>query len=76
MRYFGKHNYQPVLGSVKDHLAFHIIHCDGNKEDIAKFLKQCTTTTLLSCLAVCKGAAGPPVLPNGAEKTNIICVSG
>ena len=46
MRHFGKPNYQPVSGSIKGHPAFHIIHRDGNKDEIAKFLEHKTTTTL------------------------------
>ncbi|KAJ5812629.1 hypothetical protein N7474_008930 [Penicillium riverlandense] len=46
MRHFGKPNYQPVSGSMKGHPAFHIIHRDGNREEIARFLEQRTTTTL------------------------------
>ncbi|KAF2421110.1 TauD-domain-containing protein [Tothia fuscella] len=46
MKFFGKPNYQPVSGSVKGHPGFHIIHRDGNKEEIARFLSQKATTTL------------------------------
>lgn len=46
MRYFGKPNYQPVSGTVRGHPGFHIIHRDGNKEEISRFLEQRTTTTL------------------------------
>jgi sulfonate dioxygenase len=46
MRYFGKPNYQPVSGSVRGYPAFHIIHRDGNKDEISRFLEQRTTTTL------------------------------
>jgi sulfonate dioxygenase len=46
MKYFGKLNYQPVSGTVKDHPGFHIIHRDGNKNEIAQFLERRTTTTL------------------------------
>ena len=46
MRYFGKPNYQPVSGTVRNHPGFHIIHRDGNKEEITRFLDQRTTTTL------------------------------
>ncbi|KAE8154373.1 hypothetical protein BDV25DRAFT_136070 [Aspergillus avenaceus] len=46
MRYFGKPNYQPVSGSIKGHPAFHVIHRDGNKGEIDRFLQQRTTTTL------------------------------
>ncbi|EYE98729.1 TauD/TfdA dioxygenase family protein [Aspergillus ruber CBS 135680] len=46
MRHFGKPNYQPVSGTVRDHPGFHIIHRDGNKEEITRFLDQRTTTTL------------------------------
>jgi sulfonate dioxygenase len=46
MEYFGKLNYQPVSGTVRGHPAFHIIHRDGNKEDIARFMEA----RLTSCL--------------------------
>ncbi|KAJ5080891.1 hypothetical protein N7456_013601 [Penicillium angulare] len=46
MRYFGKPNYQPVSGTVRNHPAFHVIHRDGNREEIARFLEARTTTTL------------------------------
>lgn len=46
MEYFGKPNYQPVSGSLKGHPGFHIIHRNGNKEEIARFLEKKTTTTL------------------------------
>ncbi|CAI7596893.1 unnamed protein product [Penicillium pancosmium] len=46
MRYFGKPNYQPVSGTIRNHPAFHVIHRDGNREEIARFLEARTTTTL------------------------------
>ncbi|KAJ6171296.1 Alpha-ketoglutarate-dependent sulfonate dioxygenase [Penicillium chermesinum] len=46
MRYFGKPNYQPVSGTVRNHPAFHVIHRDGNRDEIARFLEARTTTTL------------------------------
>ncbi|PYH96525.1 alpha-ketoglutarate-dependent taurine dioxygenase [Aspergillus ellipticus CBS 707.79] len=46
LRHFGKPNYQPVSGSMRDHPGFHIIHRDGNREEITRFLEQRTTTTL------------------------------
>lgn len=46
MRYFGKPNYQPVSGTVRNHPAFHVIHRDGNREEISRFLEARTTTTL------------------------------
>ncbi|PWY90699.1 alpha-ketoglutarate-dependent taurine dioxygenase [Aspergillus heteromorphus CBS 117.55] len=46
LRHFGKPNYQPVSGSMRGHPGFHIIHRDGNKEEITRFLEQRTTTTL------------------------------
>lgn len=46
MRYFGKPNYQPVSGTVRNHPAFHVIHRDGNRDEIERFLAQRTTTTL------------------------------
>jgi sulfonate dioxygenase len=44
MNYFGKPNYQPVSGSICGHPGFHIIHRDGNKEDIAAFMEQRLTS--------------------------------
>lgn len=46
MRHFGKPNYQPVSGTVRGFPGFHIIHRDGNREEISRFLEQRTTTTL------------------------------
>ncbi|KAJ3737749.1 TauD-domain-containing protein [Lentinula guzmanii] len=46
MNYFGKPNYQPVSGSIKDHPGFHIIHRDGNKEELTSFFSQKTTSCL------------------------------
>ncbi|KAJ3713885.1 alpha-ketoglutarate-dependent taurine dioxygenase [Lentinula raphanica] len=46
MNYFGKLNYQPVSGSIKGHPGFHIIHRDGNKEELASFFSQKTTSCL------------------------------
>ncbi|KAK3311738.1 alpha-ketoglutarate-dependent taurine dioxygenase [Apodospora peruviana] len=46
MDYFGKRNYQPVSGTVRGHPGFHIIHRDGNKEEISNFLSRKSTTTL------------------------------
>ncbi|EED14348.1 alpha-ketoglutarate-dependent taurine dioxygenase [Talaromyces stipitatus ATCC 10500] len=46
MRYFGKPNYQPISGSMKGYPGFHIIHRDGNVDEINRFLEQRTTTTL------------------------------
>lgn len=46
MNHFGKPNYQPVSGSIKGHPGFHIIHRDGNKEDIARYLETRLTSTL------------------------------
>ncbi|KAI0116247.1 alpha-ketoglutarate-dependent taurine dioxygenase [Hypoxylon sp. NC0597] len=46
MNYFGKPNYQPVSGSIKGHPGFHIIQRDGNKDELARFLDQKSTTTL------------------------------
>ncbi|KAG4439826.1 hypothetical protein IFR05_004675 [Cadophora sp. M221] len=46
MSYFGKLSRQPVTGAVKDHPEFHIIHRDGNEEDIAKFFKHKMSTTI------------------------------
>lgn len=46
MRYFGKPNYQPVSGSVRGYPGFHIIHRNGNKNEINAFLEKKATTTL------------------------------
>lgn len=46
MRYFGKPNYQPISGTVRGYPGFHIIHRDGNIDEISRFLEQRTTTTL------------------------------
>ncbi|KAI9745076.1 MAG: hypothetical protein M1818_001354 [Claussenomyces sp. TS43310] len=46
MRFFGKPNYQPVSGSVKGYPGFHIIHRNGNREEIARFFEEKTTSTL------------------------------
>lgn len=46
MRHFGKPNYQPVSGTVRGHPGFHVIHRDGNRDEIARFLEHRTTTTL------------------------------
>ena len=46
MNYFGKPNYQPVSGTIRGHPGFHIIHRDGNKEEIARFMEQRLTSTL------------------------------
>ncbi|KAF8871003.1 alpha-ketoglutarate-dependent taurine dioxygenase [Mucidula mucida] len=46
MDYFGKRNYQPVSGSVKGYPGFHIIHRDGNKEEIDAFFQQKATSCL------------------------------
>lgn len=46
MNYFGKPNYQPVSGTVKGYPGFHIIHRDGNRDEITRFLELKTTTAL------------------------------
>ena len=46
MRHFGKPNYQPVTGCVKNFPGFHIIHRDGNQAEIETFFKHKTTSTL------------------------------
>ncbi|KAI1413396.1 hypothetical protein F5Y13DRAFT_161213 [Hypoxylon sp. FL1857] len=46
MNYYGKPNYQPVSGSIKGYPGFHIIQRDGNKDELARFLDQKSTTTL------------------------------
>lgn len=46
MNFFGKPNFQPVSGSIKGHPGFHIIHRDGNKEELGRFFERKTTSTL------------------------------
>ena len=46
MKYFGKLEYQPVSGTVRGHPGFHIIHRDGNKDEIENFFQQKTTSCL------------------------------
>ncbi|KAK7436639.1 hypothetical protein VKT23_019046 [Stygiomarasmius scandens] len=46
MKYFGKLNYQPVSGSLKGFPGFHIIHRDGNKDELNEFFMQKTTSCL------------------------------
>lgn len=46
MKWFGKLNYQPVSGTVTGFPGFHIIHRDGNRQEIQNFLAAKTTTTL------------------------------
>ncbi|KAL3423786.1 Alpha-ketoglutarate-dependent sulfonate dioxygenase 4 [Phlyctema vagabunda] len=46
MEYFGKLSTQPVSGAIKGHPNFHIIHRDNNEEEIAKFFKHKSTSTL------------------------------
>lgn len=46
MQYFGKLNYQPVSGTVRGYPGFHIIHRDGNKEEISRFFEEKATSTL------------------------------
>ncbi|KAE9401398.1 TauD-domain-containing protein [Gymnopus androsaceus JB14] len=46
MNHFGKPNYQPVSGSIKGLPGFHIIHRDGNKEELNNFFSQKTTSCL------------------------------
>ncbi|KAF2090733.1 alpha-ketoglutarate-dependent taurine dioxygenase [Saccharata proteae CBS 121410] len=46
MDYFGKPNYQPVSGTLPGHPGFHIIHRDGNKEEINRFFEQKPVSTL------------------------------
>jgi len=46
MKYFGKPNYQPVSGTVKGFPGFHIIHRDGNKDEIERFFERRATSTL------------------------------
>jgi sulfonate dioxygenase len=44
--HFGKPHYQPVSGCVKGFPGFHIIHRDGNKDEIDTFMSSRTTTCL------------------------------
>lgn len=46
MSHFGKLSRQPVSGSVKGHPEFHIIHRDGNEDEIKQFFKHKMTATL------------------------------
>lgn len=46
MEYFGKLNYQPVSGTIKGYPGFHIIHRDGNKDEIIRFFEHKATSTL------------------------------
>ncbi|KZW01553.1 TauD-domain-containing protein [Exidia glandulosa HHB12029] len=46
MNFFGKPNYQPVSGSLKGHPGFHIIHRDGNRDELLRYFSQKTTSTL------------------------------
>lgn len=46
MNHFGKPHYQPVSGSVRGFPGFHIIHRDGNKDEIDRFMRSRTTTCL------------------------------
>jgi sulfonate dioxygenase len=46
MKHFGKLNYQPVSGTIKDHPAFHVIHRDGNKDEIDRFFAKKSTSCL------------------------------
>jgi sulfonate dioxygenase len=46
MKHFGKLNYQPVSGTVKDHPSFHVIHRDGNKDEIDLFFAKKSTSCL------------------------------
>ena len=46
MKYFGKPNYQPVTGCVKGFPGFHIIHRDGNKNEMETFFRHKMRSTL------------------------------
>lgn len=46
MSYFGKLSHQPVSGAVKGHPEFHVIHRDGNMDEIEQFFKHKMTATL------------------------------
>lgn len=46
MEYFGKLSQQPVTGAIKGFPQFHVIHRDGNEEEIANFFKHKMTTTI------------------------------
>jgi sulfonate dioxygenase len=46
MSYFGKLSRQPVTGAIKGFPQFHIIHRDGNEEEIKNFFKHKMTTTI------------------------------
>lgn len=46
MKHFGKPHYQPVSGTVKGYPGFHIIHRNGNKEELARFFQEKATSTL------------------------------
>ena len=46
MSHFGKLSRQPVSGAVKGHPEFHVIHRDGNEDEVAQFFKQKMTATL------------------------------
>ncbi|KUJ22083.1 putative alpha-ketoglutarate-dependent sulfonate dioxygenase [Mollisia scopiformis] len=46
MSYFGKLSQQPVTGAIKGFPQFHVIHRDGNEEEIENFFKHKMTTTI------------------------------
>ena len=46
MSHFGKLSNQPVTGAIKGFPQFHIIHRDGNEEEIDAFFKHKMTTTI------------------------------
>jgi sulfonate dioxygenase len=46
MEHFGKLSMQPVTGAIKGFPQFHVIHRDGNQDEIATFLKHKMSTTL------------------------------
>ena len=46
MEHYGKLCHHPVTGAVKGFPQFHIIHRDGNEEEIEQYFKQKMTTTI------------------------------
>jgi sulfonate dioxygenase len=46
MSYFGKLSRQPITGTITEFPQFHIIHRDGNEDEIKNFFKYKMTTTI------------------------------
>jgi sulfonate dioxygenase len=46
MSYFGKLSQQPVTGAIKGFPQFHVIHRDGNEDEIKTFFKHKMTTAI------------------------------